>query len=126
MPTVLLVDDSKFARSIAAKALKHAGWTVLESSDGNEAMQTLRLQSVDCVVTDLIMPVLDGVSFIRKMRTAGVRSPVVVYTSDQQASTRAALAAAGVAVFVAKAEGHAALVNAVQQFAPSNAARVPA
>lgn len=114
MPTILFVDDSKFARSLAARALKQAGYQVLESADGNEALQTVRLQSVDCVITDLIMPVLDGGSFVRKLRAAGVRAPVVVFTSDQQQTTRAALLASGVVAFVPKSEGPAALLNAVQ------------
>jgi two-component system, OmpR family, response regulator PrrA len=126
MPTVLLVDDSKFARSTAARALKQAGFTVLESADGHEALQTLRLQSVDVIVSDLIMPVLDGASFIRKLRAAGVRAPVVVFSSDQQVATRAVLAAGGVAALVPKADGSLALVAAVKTALASPASRLSA
>lgn len=114
MATVLIVDDSKFSRLLIARALKHAGHAVLEASDGHDGLQVIRSQGVDCVVTDLIMPVLDGSSFIRKLRGAGVRAPVIVHSADDQASTRSALLATGtVASFVAKSDGAQALLAAV-------------
>jgi CheY-like chemotaxis protein len=113
MPTVLLVDDSKFARSTRAKALKSAGLSVLEAADGNEALQTVRTSGVDCVVTDLLMPVLDGFALIKKIRGSGSRVPVIVSTSDTQPGTVGACTELGANAVIGKAEDVSVLITAI-------------
>lgn len=113
MPTVLVIEDSKFSRTQTCKALRHARFDVLEAPDGNEGLQVVRTQSVDCIVTDLIMPVIDGLSLIRKLRSAGVRAPIIAYTADEQALTREACAAAGATLLVLKRSGVQALCEQV-------------
>jgi len=60
--TILLVDDEEYVRSLAERALSRGGYRVLLASDGAEAVETFRKErrSIDLVVLDLTMPVMDG------------------------------------------------------------------
>jgi PAS domain S-box-containing protein len=58
--TVLLVDDDEFLRRSAARALRSRGYHVLEAGDGAAALETLRANPVDLLLTDVVMPGVDG------------------------------------------------------------------
>ena len=83
---ILIVDDSATSRLIVKRCFEIAGYTdatFFESGDGGEALDLLRGETVDLVVTDLKMPRVDGHTFVRKLRAApGTRHlPVVVVSS---------------------------------------------
>lgn len=65
---VLLVDDDANARKIARKMLERAGHQVAESADGLQGFLLLRTAPFDLVVTDIIMPVMNGLEFIKSAR----------------------------------------------------------
>jgi two-component system chemotaxis response regulator CheY len=68
-PALLLVDDYHFIRSIVGKMLIAHGYTnVHEAEDGQEALDKLREQAFALVITDLNMPVLDGIELTKEMR----------------------------------------------------------
>ena len=69
--TVLIVDDSTSIRQVVSYTLKQAGFVVLEGSNGQEGLDRLDGQKVDLIVTDLNMPVMDGIAFIRSVRGFG-------------------------------------------------------
>jgi CheY-like chemotaxis protein len=69
MVTVLLVDDEPLLRSVLCEYLKFAGHTVIECRDGDEALGRLREESVDVVVSDVLMPGMDGLALCGAMRT---------------------------------------------------------
>ncbi len=68
--TALVVDDSEIARRIVSKFLKREGITVILAEDGLQALDILRqrCEEIDMVVTDMIMPVMDGCELTRKIR----------------------------------------------------------
>jgi CheY-like chemotaxis protein len=57
---ILLVDDHEDSRIIYRTALRHAGFTVVESTDGESAVRSARQESPDLILMDLSLPVLDG------------------------------------------------------------------
>lgn len=68
---VLLVDDIRNSRVLLMEILRAVGLNqVFEASDGAEALQSLRSQMVDIVMTDLAMTPLDGIDFVRLLRNA--------------------------------------------------------
>jgi DNA-binding response OmpR family regulator len=81
-PRVLLVDDNERLLETASRDLAARGYEVVTASDGEEALSLVRVKTPDVVVTDIIMPNLDGWSFLREFRamdgTASV--PVIVLT----------------------------------------------
>ena len=64
----LVVDDSTSMRQKVAFTLQQAGFSVIEGSDGKDALGKVSGKSVNLVVTDLNMPVMDGISMIKELR----------------------------------------------------------
>ena len=83
----LIVDDSSVMRKIVARALQQGGVTIaeiLEAGNGSEALEILRSHKVDLVLSDINMPVMDGLEFVRQLQ--GVENakgvPVVMITTE--------------------------------------------
>ncbi len=102
--TILIVDDSTSIRQIVAFTLKQAGFAVLEGSNGQEGLAQLDTQRVDLIVTDLNMPVMDGITFVKNVRsrpnTKGV--PVLMLTTESQDSKKKEGKAAGATGWLVK------------------------
>jgi putative two-component system response regulator len=60
MPTVLLCDDELMNRKVASKILHKEGFEIIEAQNGQEAIEILKRQTVDLILMDLMMPVMDG------------------------------------------------------------------
>lgn len=82
--TILVVDDSQMVRAQLRSALEAKGVRVLEAENGSEALWRVREHDVDLIVTDVHMPVMDGVRMIQELRKlpAHARTPIFVLTSD--------------------------------------------
>ncbi len=78
---VLVVDDDPDVRLLCRLGLTRAGHEVLEASDGEEALALLERQGADVVLLDLMLPVLDGHGFLRRMGERVRQVPVVVVTA---------------------------------------------
>lgn len=66
--TVLVVDDDESMRTLLRRMLERTGFTVITATNGQDGMERFTQQPVDIVVTDMMMPVLDGVELIRVLR----------------------------------------------------------
>lgn len=82
MPTILFVDDHADLRAAVGRDLRGAGFELFEAGDGAEALELLRGMTVDLVLLDLSMPVLDGISALRQLRERGDQTPVILVTSE--------------------------------------------
>ncbi len=93
LPRVLLVEDAPFLRYAFGRLLRLHGYEVMEANDGREALDCIDGFRPHLVVTDLMMPVMDGVELIRRLRQDPLTSdlPIVAITADAtpQAETRA-------------------------------------
>lgn len=69
MATVLLVDDEPLLRSVLCEYLKFAGHDVIEAKDGDEALGRLETAHVDVVVSDVLMPGMDGLALCGALRS---------------------------------------------------------
>lgn len=84
---VLIVDDSRSMRSVIKKMLNLSGFQVgeyLEASNGREALDMLENNWIDLVLSDVHMPVMDGLGLLRAMKAAGLLKdlPVVLVTTE--------------------------------------------
>jgi DNA-binding response OmpR family regulator len=77
MARLLIIDDDDLLRGVLAKALGHAGHAVIEAADGQQGIDLFRSTSIDLVITDLIMPVQEGVETILKLRREKPGLPIV-------------------------------------------------
>jgi CheY-like chemotaxis protein len=65
---ICLIEDDKPLRNVLARFLKLAGYEVVEAEHGRQALQTMELTPADLVITDMIMPEMDGVETIVALR----------------------------------------------------------
>ena len=93
MPTILVVDDSAQDRKPLAKLLKVHGYDVLAASNAYEAMAAAKRQQPDLIVLDVMLPPVDGLTFLMLLRQdgTGANIPVIVLTGldDQNTVSRA-------------------------------------
>lgn len=80
---ILLVEDTPFFQMLEKNYLEDAGYNVFSAQNGKEAMEILLNQKVDAVVSDINMPVMNGLEFVRKIRTSPdlAHLPVIAITS---------------------------------------------
>jgi len=86
--TILVVDDESEIRRLARRALERQGYQVLDASNGREALALLdaRGPSIDLVLTDVVMPVMDGTELMTEVRGRGSRLPFLFmsgYTGER-------------------------------------------
>jgi two-component system, OmpR family, response regulator BaeR len=83
MACVLLVDDEPMLRAVLCEYLRFAGHTVVECCDGDEALGRLRETPVDIVVSDVLMPGMDGLALCGAMRADAslAKIPVLFVTA---------------------------------------------
>lgn len=82
MSKILLVDDDKLMRNAMAKALSDHGYQVTEASDGEEAFGLAQANFPDMLITDVVMPKLDGIGLLQKIHGTdwGKNLPTIVLT----------------------------------------------
>jgi len=68
MTAALVVDDDAVIRSVIRKALEGEGYEVLEAEDGLDGLRVLRERPADLVLTDIVMPGMDGFQFMEELR----------------------------------------------------------
>jgi CheY-like chemotaxis protein len=99
---ILVVDDSSLARRMTRRILEDLGHEVEEVSNGAEALEQFLLKRHDVVVLDLLMPGVDGVEVLQKLREMNPQVPVIVLTADIQRTTRDLVKDAGAVAMVNK------------------------
>lgn len=100
----LVVDDDRFSRSIMKRRLNTIGVTVLEASDGVEALRMLETHSIDLVLLDLEMPRVDGFSLLGILRGHPKHKhlPVIVLTGDESRAASERALTSGATSFLVK------------------------
>lgn len=102
--TILTIDDSSSVRQMVALTLSGAGYTVIEAVDGADGLAKATGNRVDAILTDLNMPVMNGLDFIRRYRaspgSAGI--PIVFLTTESDETLKSEARAAGATGWIVK------------------------
>ncbi len=95
MAKILVVDDRSFIRQLLLTLLGYSGHTLFEASNGAIALDVAKAERPDLVITDLLMPVMDGFEFTKRLRAdpAIAATPVIFYTATYREPEAKALAA---------------------------------
>ncbi len=84
MKMCLIVDDSREDRQIAARYLRKFGFLIKQAVDGDEALTMCRQNMPDIILVDHLVPKVDGLEFLKKLKkTRGGTKPVVLFCSRQ-------------------------------------------
>lgn len=85
MATIMVVDDSKTVRSYHGSILKSMGMDVLEAENGMEALEKTSECKYDMCLVDINMPILDGYSFVKRLReNDGFDIPIVMISTEAE------------------------------------------
>jgi two-component system chemotaxis response regulator CheY len=115
--TVLIVDDSSSFRQVVGIALRNAGYTVVEAFDGRDALGKLDGRKINLIVSDVNMPVMDGITFVKaaKQLPAYKFTPVIMLTTESGEAKKNEGKAAGVRAWVVKPFQPPVLLDAVSK-----------
>lgn len=115
--TIMIVDDSTTLRQVVSIALKGAGYDVIEGVDGKDALAKLTGQKVHLVVSDVNMPNMDGITFVKELKKlpAYKFTPVIMLTTEAGEDKKASGQAAGAKAWVVKPFKPDQMLNAVSK-----------
>ena len=121
MANILTVDDSPGIRQMIKMMLAPAGHTVIEAGDGAQGLEKAKADRPDLVITDLKMPIMNGLELIRALRTvpAFLGLPIVFVTSESSDAVRLEAEQAGAAGWIIKPFRRQQLLDVVSELVPS-------
>ena len=113
----LIIDDSRSMRQMVSFTLREAGFEFMEAENGQDALDKLRGQKFGVIITDLNMPVMDGINFIRKARaTIEARFlPILILTTESQQEKKLEAKAAGATGWIVKPFEPEKLIQTLQK-----------
>ena len=114
---ILIVDDSESIREVVSFTLENEGYNVLIGVDGKDALKYLDGSPIDLIITDLHMPIMDGIELIKNVRQmdAYKRIPILFLTTESQASKKMEAKEAGATGWIIKPFVPAKLIAALKK-----------
>lgn len=102
--TILIVDDSVSLRQVVKIALMDAGYEVIEAGNGQEGLQRLDGRKIHLIVSDVNMPIMDGITFVKnvKQHASYKFTPVIMLTTETGDDKKKAGQEAGAKAWVVK------------------------
>ena len=115
--TLLIVDDSVAIRGVISFVLRGSGYTCVEASDGQAALDVIDTTSIDGVISDLWMPGMNGLGLLDSVRKNGMRRflPFLVLTTDSDPEMHRQLKEAGATCVISKPVAPDKLLSAVSR-----------
>jgi len=115
--TILAVDDSGSLRQMVAFSLKAAGYEVVSAVDGQDGLNKAKEKTVDLVLTDQNMPIMDGLTLIKNLRELGSYKtvPILMLTTESSDEMKAKGKAAGANGWLVKPFDPKRLIEVVQK-----------
>ena len=115
--TIMVVDDSASIRMVVGIALRRAGYEVIEAQDGKDAIGKLTGQKVHLIISDVNMPVMDGISFVKAIKQhASYRfTPIIMLTTESDEAKKREGQLAGAKAWVLKPFKPEQMLGAVQK-----------
>jgi len=104
MKTVLVADDKPTGRELVRTVLENSGYTVIEASDGLEAVRFARERKPDLIILDLHMPGLDGFGVIQQLRSEAefAKTPIMALTASAMQGDRERALSIGFTGYITK------------------------
>ncbi len=114
---ILLVDDSVSIRQVAGIALRRAGYETVEASNGKEALGLLDGNKLNLIISDVNMPVMNGIEFLKavKQHPTSKFTPVVMLTTEAGDDLKQQGRAAGAKAWIVKPFQPQTLLDAVSK-----------
>lgn len=113
--TILVVDDSLSIRQVVGIALRGAGYDVIEACNGQDALSKMTGDKIHLIISDVNMPVMDGISFLKEVKNHPKYkfTPVIMLTTEAGQDKMAEGRAAGAKAWIVKPFQPPQLLDAV-------------
>ncbi|MBF0213519.1 MAG: response regulator [Magnetococcales bacterium] len=85
MATILMVDDDDNCRMLLGEALRHAGHVVVEAENGKIGLEIFNQHTIDLIITDIFMPVMDGIDLLAAVLSERPGSKVIAISGGGKA-----------------------------------------
>ena len=102
MAKILVIDDARFSRSRVSAMVKDMGYDILEAEDGRQGLNMAFEHKPDCILSDLLMPVLDGITLLTTLRDENIGIPVIILSANVQESTKEQCMSLNAVAFIKK------------------------
>jgi two-component system, chemotaxis family, chemotaxis protein CheY len=114
---ILIVDDSSSVRTVARMALREKGYEVIEAAHGQEALAKLEGERFSLIISDVNMPVMDGITLLKEIkRHPNYKfTPVIMLTTEAGEDKKQEGRAAGAKAWITKPFQPQSLVDAVSK-----------
>src|SRR6187397_3146992 len=116
-PTILVVDDDAESRTAMVKVLDSVSYKTMEADNGQQALDLILQGGIDILVTDLRLPVLDGVELLKRTKAADQEMEVILITGDGTVQVDVEAIKEGAYDFITKPVKKAQLLHAVEKAA---------
>ena len=114
---ILVVDDSAIVRQMHAFMLRSAGFEVAEAENGAEALEAALAEKFDLILTDINMPVMDGLEFLKAFRAFNKRTPFLILTTESDLGKKEVAKQLGATGWIVKPFKPQDLSNLAKRFA---------
>lgn len=117
---ILIVDDAKSIRQTLGFVLKNEGYEIAEAENGQDALEKLDGSKINLIISDVNMPVMDGITFVKTIKEDETYSnykfvPVIMLTTESSDDMKAKGKEIGVKAWVTKPFPPESLVDAIQK-----------
>ena len=99
---ILVVDDEEPVRDVVSKLVKHIGYPVLMAANGKQALDLMRKEPVTILITDIKMPVMDGLQLLQEIRKMGSKTDVIMVTAYGEVESYLKAMSLGAAEYINK------------------------
>lgn len=115
--TILIVDDSASMRQVVGITLRDAGYDLIEAGDGKEALKKLDGTKIHLIVSDINMPNMDGISFVKEVKQHPKYkfTPIIMLTTEINQAKKDAAKEAGAKAWVTKPFQPKTLLDAISK-----------
>ncbi len=102
--TIMIVDESPCTRTVVGSALRGEGYTVIEATNGQDAISKLTGQTVNLIISDVHMPVMDGITFVKNAKAMDAYrcTPIIILTTESDEARKREGWAAGAKAWMVK------------------------
>jgi CheY-like chemotaxis protein len=114
MKKILIIDDSQFTRLNISNFLKQNDYEVFEAENGITGLEAVQKHHPDCILSDILMPEMDGYEFLEKLNKQNIKIPVIILTADIQATTKEKIIQAGAVGLITKPPKYPDLLNLIE------------
>ncbi len=112
--TLLVVDDNRGVLDFLVLLLSKHGYNTIGVTSAVECLEFLRQRSVDLIISDVMMPAMDGLQLCQELKPIAPQTPVILLTARDDMATRAAAMDLGVSEFVTKPVNNNDLLSRVR------------